>query len=188
MRPARHTIQPVRVVATSAVWIALGCGRVGFTPPGVALPPVDAAVDAASCDPAFTTLPNAPHRYLLQSAPLPWAAAVNACAAFGPGHTLSLPADDNERLALATVAASILETRWWLGGSDTVTEGTWLDLDGNPLTYLPWASGEPNNSGGDENCLDLLVLTSEGAARNRFFDDRTCTAAYPYICACTLGE
>ena len=43
----------------------------------------------------------------------------------------------------------------WCGYSDQVTEGTWLTLDGTPMSYLNWASGEPNNNGQGNACCGI---------------------------------
>jgi VCBS repeat-containing protein len=34
----------------------------------------------------------------------------------------------------------------WIGGSDSVTEGTWLAPNGSPHAYFNWNNGEPNGS------------------------------------------
>lgn len=43
----------------------------------------------------------------------------------------------------------------WVGYTDQVTEGTWTTLDGTPMTYLNWASGEPNNNGQGSSCCGI---------------------------------
>ncbi len=43
----------------------------------------------------------------------------------------------------------------WCGYSDQVNEGTWLTLDGTPMSYLNWASGEPNNNGQGNTCCGI---------------------------------
>ena len=41
--------------------------------------------------------------------------------------------------------------RFWIGGSDLISEGTWLWNDGSPLDWTYWAA--PNPDGGtNENC------------------------------------
>lgn len=45
-----------------------------------------------------------------------------------------------------------LEPSWWLGATDSATEGVWVDHDGqNTANTAYWASGEPNG-GTAENC------------------------------------
>lgn len=43
----------------------------------------------------------------------------------------------------------------WIGYSDAITEGSFVWYDGSPLSYSNWAPGEPNNSGGNENCTQI---------------------------------
>jgi len=43
----------------------------------------------------------------------------------------------------------------WIGYTDVVTEGTFLTLDGTPLIYTNWASGEPNNNGQGASCCSF---------------------------------
>ena len=38
----------------------------------------------------------------------------------------------------------------WLGGSDSVTEGTWTWTTGEAWSYTHWNPGEPNNSGNED--------------------------------------
>ncbi|HTO09840.1 MAG TPA: C-type lectin domain-containing protein [Myxococcota bacterium] len=40
---------------------------------------------------------------------------------------------------------------FWIGLTDTQIEGTFMWVNGDPLTYTNWLPGEPNNSGGVEN-------------------------------------
>merc|ERR1711990_518721 len=64
----------------------------------------------------------------------------------------------------------------WLGGQDLHTEGHWTWTDGTPWTWAHWARGEPNNYGGNQDCLTLW-----GRANGRF-DDNSCTARLKFIC------
>ncbi len=45
----------------------------------------------------------------------------------------------------------------WIGYTDKAAEGTWVWADGSPTKYTHWNSGEPNNSGGNENYGVMLT-------------------------------
>jgi hypothetical protein len=84
-------------------------------------------------------------------------------------HAPTLPADTG--------------TNWiWLGGSDELTEGSWLWPDGTlfyqngPVgsLYFNWGPAEPNNARGAENCLAVRV--------NFNWTDLQCTELHFYCC------
>lgn len=43
----------------------------------------------------------------------------------------------------------------WIGFSDETVEGTFEWYDQSPVTFTNWAPAEPNNSGGDEDCVQI---------------------------------
>ena len=51
----------------------------------------------------------------------------------------------------------------WVGGSDSASEGDWVFLDGGSVTYTNWYSGEPNNYGGNQDCMDFNYNGSPGS-------------------------
>lgn len=66
-------------------------------------------------------------------------------------------AAENTAVVNALNAAGIISSvdAVWVGYTDQVTEGTWVTLDGTPMTYLNWASGEPNNNGQGSSCCGI---------------------------------
>ena len=48
-----------------------------------------------------------------------------------------------------------LTGRVWVGACDADVEGTWAWVTGEPWSYAPWASGEPNNMSGSEDCVEM---------------------------------
>ena len=65
-------------------------------------------------------------------------------------------------------------TDMWLGGSDNAYEGQWLWANGSPMTYTNWYSGEPNNHGGNEECLHM---------RDGKWNDIKCSRKLDFICS-----
>ena len=43
----------------------------------------------------------------------------------------------------------------WIGLNDEAVEGTFVWYDQSPVTYTNWASGEPNNNGSGEDCVQI---------------------------------
>ncbi|MFO0826705.1 MAG: lectin-like protein [Phycisphaerales bacterium] len=44
----------------------------------------------------------------------------------------------------------------WIGLTDTASEGTFVWVTGEPLSYTHWNSGEPNDSGGNEDYVEMF--------------------------------
>lgn len=56
----------------------------------------------------------------------------------------------------------------WVGYTDQTTEGTWVTLDGTPMTYLNWAGGEPNNNGQGATCCSFPDWLGGCSSSNSF--------------------
>ena len=61
----------------------------------------------------------------------------------------------------------------WLGGTDAALDGTYTWDTGESFVYSAWAPGEPNNVGGDEDCLEL---------RTGSWNDQSCGSPRGYVC------
>lgn len=61
----------------------------------------------------------------------------------------------------------------WIGLNDEQVEGTFVWYDQSPVTYSNWAPGEPNNSGGNEDCVQIYPNGSNPGSWN----DLPCTSA-----------
>ncbi|XP_056109143.1 ladderlectin-like [Rhinichthys klamathensis goyatoka] len=68
-------------------------------------------------------------------------------------------------------------TRSWIGGHDAVHDGHWLWSDGTVFLYSHWCSGEPNNIGVPEDCLEINLYS------DRCWNDMPCSYSMSYICA-----
>ena len=70
---------------------------------------------------------------------------------------------------------SIPDPHIWVGADDLSEEGKFKWLNGAPVLGIPWNSGEPNNLGGHEDCLEMYE--SHGK-----FNDDTCTSIRSFLC------
>lgn len=66
-------------------------------------------------------------------------------------------AAENQAVVAALNAAGTISSvdAVWVGYSDETTEGTWIALDGTNMSYLNWASNEPNNNGQGDACCSF---------------------------------
>jgi Lectin C-type domain/HYR domain len=67
------------------------------------------------------------------------------------GHLLTVGSASENIFVSNAVNAIALNTWYWLGLSDELTEGTFAWSTGETLVYTNWSSGEPNNSGNNED-------------------------------------
>jgi hypothetical protein len=103
-----------------------------------------------------------------------FAASEFDCVAQG-GHLVSIH-DQATQDEVRDTAYSLMPVNWWIGLSDNALEGTFVWSDNTPFGYDAWAGGEPNNSGGDENCGHLWD------AAGGEWNDIQCAVNMPYVC------
>ena len=155
----------MRVVA---LLVLVACGRVGFEAPGR-----DASLDGDAplvCPASYTGMaPGRASRY--RAMPFAtWGASQQACESDGT-HLIVL--DDPVELAWAAQEIGVPQ---WLGLSDHATEGTFLAVNGRTSPFLTWTPQNPNDSFGDEDCVELF----DGA-----FNDVGCTGlTRNFLCEC----
>ncbi len=61
----------------------------------------------------------------------------------------------------------------WIGLNDEAVEGTFVWYDQSPVNYSNWAPGEPNNSGGNEDCVQIYP----GGSNPGMWNDLPCSSA-----------
>uniref|UniRef100_A0A671NU61 Si:ch73-343l4.8 n=1 Tax=Sinocyclocheilus anshuiensis TaxID=1608454 RepID=A0A671NU61_9TELE len=73
---------------------------------------------------------------------------------------------------------SLFKERVWIGLSDRQQEGNMKWVDNSPLKQGFWESNEPNDAGGNENCIELNPAKS--VLNN--WNDIPCSATRKWIC------
>lgn len=63
--------------------------------------------------------------------------------------------DTTERDAVAGITTGSV----WSGLNDITVEGTWVWPDGTSASFTNWNGGEPNNGGGNEDCMEFNAAT-----------------------------
>lgn len=134
-----------------------------FSPESASMPP---GLDPGTCvevDP-----------YVVCTGKLEYTEAVAACAALGTRLVVLESARENRHVT--DLVRRLSKAPFRVGITDAVEDGTWVWLDGSPLTYDPWVRGEPNNWGGQEACVGLNWKDLDG------WVDLPCDNAIPFVC------
>jgi hypothetical protein len=133
-------------------WLALavalgGCGRISFDEQAV---PRDAAVDARKffidgmeCPPGYTFDTMGCYRaHNVVTAPRTWLEAEAECEADAVGSHLAVISSVAEVPVLDRQQPGTIIDHW-IGMTDVVTDGAFLNVDNRASTYVNWAAGEP---------------------------------------------
>jgi hypothetical protein len=126
---------------------------------------IDAPIQVCTGYVAWTGLAST-YRVVTSSAP--WLTAEAACESDGAHLIVVDTAVENDAL----VANASGNT--WIGGSDRITEGTFLVVTGGGTPYANWPVGVPMNV--SEDCVEVL---SSGS-----WEDGDCDAGFDYVCEC----
>jgi hypothetical protein len=142
--------------------------------------PIDGMPDSTTsvgCPSGYNLVAGAgTHLYKIVTTTDPWDTQQAACRATTLSANLFVPDDAAELMALDAVAGV---ASYWIGVSDTQTEGTWLALPNNTAqTYLPWATGQPESGNPTEDCVAV------NSATHQFSDERCGNTNLPAICEC----
>ncbi|XP_042565715.1 C-type lectin domain family 4 member K-like [Clupea harengus] len=99
-----------------------------------------------------------------------WSDSRQHCMDLG-GHLVIIDSEEEQKFV------SGFKKRVWIGAMKT--EGTWTWVDGKVLGNAGyWAKGEPNDSGGKENCVEIKF---RGDPLNTW-NDGTCSLTNIYFC------
>lgn len=122
--------------------------------------------------------------YWLTDFPMMWMDAAVACAEQN-GSLASFTSEEQNRWVYEYFASFGWSSYdLWIGLNDISQEGTmeWIDSSGNDSAFSYWYSGQPDNSGGQENCVVFWN------SRYGKWNDYLCSNTYPGICRYVAPE
>jgi hypothetical protein len=126
------------------------------------------------CPVGYATLTGIPDHVYRRIAKMDsWDHQVTACQADGANVYLAIPDDATELQGILTLAS----TDAWIGVDDIATENRFVTVLEAAPTLLPWAAGQPDDSGGGSDCV--LALSASAT-----YDDRRCSNAQIAVCEC----
>ncbi|XP_072542262.1 uncharacterized protein [Salminus brasiliensis] len=94
---------------------------------------------------------------------------------FPSGHLASVTSSYIHSHMMGLMDRNGGRTRTWIGGLRYLDTGRFIWLDGARWHYADWLPGEPNNTAGVENCVELLS--------NGKFNDMPCWDLRAFICS-----
>ncbi|KAM6894301.1 ladderlectin-like [Lycodopsis pacificus] len=108
--------------------------------------------------------------------PMTWASAEKNCVSLG-GNLASVHSLLEYRGIQKIIQdKSHASGSTWIGGSDAEEEKKWFWSDGTLLTYSNWCRGEPNNGGGNQDCIQMNF------SGGKCWDDVGCNYKKPSVC------
>ena len=110
-----------------------------------------------------------------------WDAAEADCKA-RDSHLASIPSPTIQEYVLNGMKRKGID-RLWLGGKDKDGEGNWEWADCSFFGFTSWASGEPNNAGGIEHCMEMgKNFGEEEGEGGGMWNDLDCATSQQYLC------
>jgi hypothetical protein len=132
-----------------------GSDAAGAAGAGGSAPAVDPlAGDCVGKDVYYS--PTSAHCYAYTAEPKTWDDALATCKARGKGWSLLTV---NSLGEVASLQEKLGATAGWAGGTDAAKEGTFVWASGEPYDVPAsfWNEGEPNDSGGAEDCMQFVA-------------------------------
>lgn len=131
--------------------------------------------DSATCSDPCPTAVVGGVTFALCQLPMSWQQAAAFCMA--RGGTLARIDSAEQSQGLYREARRLdPKSRWWIGLHDRTAEGHFEWIDGAPLAFTAWATGEPNNDTCNQDCA-ALKRRGDGT-----WHDTHCGQAQPFIC------
>ncbi|XP_015260825.1 PREDICTED: ladderlectin-like [Cyprinodon variegatus] len=136
---------------------------------------MDLVQRSASCHSGWSQYNGNCYHYV--SMPMDWASAERHCMSMG-GHLASVHnSKEYHQIQHVIREASYGSNRAWIGASNAQKSSIWFWSDGSQFHYTNWCPGEPNNSLGNQHCVQMNFSAS------KCWDDVGCWYGRPSVCA-----
>ena len=138
---------------------------------------------ASNCPPDWYGFGNSCYKFVVRSLyvkGLNWENARRTCLNYG-GDLASVE-NISEMNFIYSHSSKNWRENYWIGLNDQHNESQFVWSDGTPFNssvYNNWNSGEPNDGGGVEDCVELYL---------RRWNDDKCNSELGYICERPKGE
>ena len=96
--------------------------------------------------------PTNGHHYLVVTPAMTWSDGKAKCEEL-LGHLATITNAEENAFVKDLLVAKV--TDGFIGLSDVVTENTFVWVTGEPVSYTNWLGGEPNDSGGNEDVVNV---------------------------------
>uniref|UniRef100_A0A3P9BJG9 C-type lectin domain-containing protein n=1 Tax=Maylandia zebra TaxID=106582 RepID=A0A3P9BJG9_9CICH len=114
--------------------------------------------------------------YKYVATPKSWSDAEFYCLSQG-AHLVSIHNMEEENFVRSLIRNfDPAQRASWIGLSDVHREGRWMWSDGSVVGFVNWNTGEPNNLGKNEHC----VQNNFGPVKK--WNDEPCSRGYPSVC------
>ncbi|XP_051785373.1 alpha-N-acetylgalactosamine-specific lectin-like isoform X2 [Erpetoichthys calabaricus] len=107
-----------------------------------------------------------------------WSEAEENCKHY-EGHLASVPSAEVNNFIISLIKKSNGNTlaATWLGGYNTVKDGTFMWTDGSKFGFQHWNENQPDNYGGYEHCVHII------GGNTGVWNDLSCSTKLAYVCA-----
>lgn len=110
--------------------------------------------------------------YSIQVSPKTWSQSRDDCKQ-RQSELIKLSSTEELNYVYNTFIRPLHGKSSWIGLTKIDQHFQWVD--GSNLTFKNWNIGEPNNSGGNEKCVELFVHSGK-------WNDITCSKLRPFLC------
>lgn len=100
--------------------------------------------------------------------------AIKVCRVVGGSMVLPRTAAENQALLKLVLSSGLSGKKPYIGITDRVTEGQFVDTEGKQLTFTNWHTGQPDDYKGAQDCG---IISQSG-----LWDDVNCDNPHPIIC------